>query len=407
MPMSMKLIPAVLALVMCSSQAVYAQTAAASSSLPQEGELNRNGLTMAWWAQSSVNPRRDSLEYFTADEQCVYIQSNTGVITCLHGEQGRKMWYRLVGLPDQQSFPVTTNEKEVLVSIGVNLYSLKKDTGQTLWQLVCEEPPSTSPEMDDNFIYVGTIDGSVWGYDLQQVRHLYPRGMLPQWTIRSRLWNFQTPDLIISPPIPQGDNVVFASRRGIVYSLVGENKQLRWQLEAGNEIETPLGHSGERIFVADRNARMLCVNIESGAVQWTFAAGAAIKQQPRVVGNDVYVVPHREGLTSIAVNSGGVNWQQTQATAFVTATDAHVYARDHGGNLLILDRETGQVKSSINLRQFPLQVSNDRTDRIYLASTTGTVIALREIGSEYPVYHLHPERRPILPEFAVDEEAAE
>lgn len=406
MPMSTKLIPAVIAIVMCCGQTVHAQFAT-TSSLPNEGELNRIGLTMAWWAQASINPRKDKIEYFTADEQCVYLQSSAGIVTCLHGEQGRKLWYRLVGIPDQQSFPVTTNEKEVLVTIGVNLYSLKKDTGQTLWQLTCDEPPSTSPDMDDNFIYVGTIDGSVWGYNLLEVQKLYPRGMLPQWTIRTRMWNFQTPDLIISPPIPHGDNVVFASRRGIVYSLVGANKQLRWQLEAGNEIHTPLGHSGDRIFVADRNARMLCVNIESGSVLWTFAGGSPINQQPRVVGNDVYVVPHREGLTSVAINSGGVSWQQPQATAFVTATDAHVYARDHGGNLLVLDRESGQILSSVNLRNFPLQVSNDRTDRIYLASTTGTVIALREIGSEYPAYHLYPERRPILPEFASEEAAEE
>lgn len=45
-------------------------------------------------------------------------------------------------------------------------------------------------------------------------------------------------------------------------------------------------------------------------------------------------------------------------------------------------------------------------DRIFLASPSGLVVALRERGRSFPQYHMFPERRPILPEFAPDPPAA-
>ncbi|WP_437230902.1 PQQ-binding-like beta-propeller repeat protein [Planctomicrobium sp. SH661] len=399
MPLSIRLLSAVAALSICLQSA-----SAQGTFLPDEGELNRLGLTMSWWGQAGVNASRDNVEFFTADEQNVFVQSSTGMLSSFHGELGRKLWTRLVGTPDQQSYPVTTSDQEVLVTIGLHLYSLDKRTGKTQWELIVSEYPSTSPEMDEKQIFVGTLDGSVLAYDLPKVRSLYQRGMLPQWTVRARMWNFQTPDLIISPPIPAGDDVVFASKRGIVYSLKAQSKELKYQLEAGNLILTPLGYSKDKLFVADRNARMLCMNTATGSVIWTFAGGTPIAQQPRAVDRFVYVVPHREGLTSLATASGVQQWQQPVATSFVAASETRVYARDESKNLLVLDRATGKLIGSMNMRNYPIHAANDRTDRIYLSSPGGTVIALREIGSDYPVYHLHPERRPILPELAPEEE---
>jgi len=399
MPSLLRLFPLTVVLLLSWQASVQAQ----KMRLPSEGELNRQGLTMSWWGQAGVNPQRDTVEFFTADEQNVFIQSTTGLITCFHGELGKRQWSQLVGAPEQQSYPLTTSDEDVVVIIGLHLHALKKDSGRKIWELVVNEYPSTAPTIDEEHIFVGTIDGSVLAYHLPKIQSLYKRGMLPQWATRAFLWNFKTPDLIVSPPISAGKEVVFASRRGIVYSLKSENKQLHYQLETGNEIKTPVGYSKDQIFVADRFARMLCMNLSNGKVQWVFTGGSPIQQQPRVVGDAVYVIPRYEGLISIARKSGVQNWQQSQATSFVAASETHVYARDENKNLLVLDRTSGQITGTINVRNFEMHAANDRTDRIFLASRDGVVVAIREVGSEYPLYHLYPERRPILPEFAPEE----
>lgn len=381
------------------------QAQAQGLSLPREADLNRLGLTMSWWAQAGVNPNRETVEFFTADEQNVFVQSTSGIITSFHGELGKRLWSQLVGIPEQQSYPATTSDQEVLVAIGLHLHSFKKDNGRKMWELVVKDYPSAAPEMTDDNLFIGTIDGSVLAYDLAKVQRLYTRGMLPQWDYRAYMWKFQASDLIISPPISFGDSVVFASKRGTVYSLKNQNKQLKYQLEIGDTIQTPLGYSRDRLFVADRYARMLCMNAQSGQVQWTYTGGAAMKRAPRVVGESVYLAPRHEGLISLAVKGGIFQWKQPLADIFVAASETRVYARDDSKNLLVLDRETGKLIGSLGMRNFDLQVENDRTDRVFLASSSGTVLALREMGSEYPLYHLHPERRPILPEFAPEDDA--
>lgn len=376
-------------------------------SIPSENALNRQGLTLAWWAQASINPARDTVQFLTADEQNVFVQSTSGVVSSFHGELGRKLWTQLIGRPDQQSYPATSSDQEVLITIGLHLFALNKDNGRRAWELTMPEYPATSPTIDGKYIFAGTVKGGVFAFDEEKVRDLYQRGMLPTWTTRAELWNFQATDQIVSPPISLGNNVIFASEKGTVYSVSRLNKELKYQLETGNIIRAPIGYSKDRVFVADRNARMLCINTNSGQVTWTFSGGSPIIQQPRAVGGHVFIAPHREGLTCLSLTSGALQWQQKLAHAFVAASETRVYAVDANGELLILDRKTGSLTGTLNLRDFPVYVSNDRTDRIFLGTTTGTLLSLREIGSTYPVYHLYPERRPLLPEFAPEEPAEE
>lgn len=387
------------ALLLCST-AAYAQVARI---LPSESELNRVGLTMAWWGQAAVDPSRDRVDFLTADEQAVYIQSSTGILTTFHGETGRRLWSQLLGAPGQQGFPVSTNDTDVLVAIGMNLYAHDKLTGRRLWELRMQDHPSASPTVNDSQIFVGTTNGSVYSYNLSKVRELYREGRLPQWAIQAKMWRFQSPAEIVSPPVASRGTVTFASEVGILYGMTANEMQLRYQLETSGRIRTSLGYSQDYIFVADSNWRLYCVEQATGRVVWVFSSGSPIRQKPKVVGSHVYVVPHREGLAAVSLESGRATWQQAAATQVVAVTEKHVYASDINDRLLILDRSNGRVQATLNVSQLPLRVSNERTDRIYLASPTGLVIGLRELSSDLPVYHLYPERRPILPELATDE----
>jgi len=372
---------------------------------PSESELARNGLTMAWWGQAVVDPKRDRITFASSDEQNVYLQASSGIITTFNAETGRKLWSNLIGSPDQVGYKAVTNDEQMLFAVGMHIYSLDKMTGELVWDLKVPNHPSTSPEIDESQIYVGTVDGSVFSYDLHNVQMLHEKGMLPQWTNRAKMWRFKTPSEVISPPISSGTTVSFASDRGILYGLSYKDKGLKFQFETDGKIEAPLGRTREFVFVPDTRSRMYCISQVNGRVKWSFSSGAPIRQQPIGVGKQLFAIPHREGLVSISIASGFVQWQQKQATEFLAASETRVYASDISNNLLILDRSTGDIIGVMPMRGFTLRVNNDRTDRIVLGTESGTFMGLRETGSEFPLYHLYPERQPILPLFA-DEEAA-
>ncbi|SFI04192.1 outer membrane protein assembly factor BamB family protein [Planctomicrobium piriforme] len=395
----------VLAAVVCLVTQQVASAQFIKRPLPNENELNRLGLTMAWWGQATVNPALDQVEYFEADEQNVYVQSSTGMISTFHGETGRRMWSQLVGAPNQQGFPVTSSETEVLLGVGMKVFALDKTTGEMRWELILPSPPSAPPKGDDDFLYVATLNSKILAYDARKLRTLTVRGMMPQWANRSELWTFQMPLPSNSSPIPAGENVVFSSDKGMIYSLGATHKELRFQLEVGGKMSAPLAYSRDYVFACDTHSRLLCVNIKNGRVVWAFSSGAPIRRQPHVVGSQVFATVPREGLTSLSVTTGLQQWYQPRATDVIAVSDKRVYAGDPDENVLILDRETGQILAQMRLRDFPIRVHNDRTDRLYLASPGGTIVALRELGSDFPVYHLYPERRPILPLLAPDEPA--
>lgn len=374
-----------------------------SQLLPTEEMLNRYNLTLSWWGQAVVDRRRDKVQFLTADEQNVYVQANSSVITTFGGESGRRLWSLLLGAPDRVGFPASSNDEQLLISVGMQVHALDKMTGRELWQMRPVNHPSASPSVDHEQIYIGTVDGSVYTYDLRKVHDLARERRLPRWIQRARLWNFKSPREIVSPPIASGMTLTFASQEGIVYGVNRKNKRLKFQFESDGQIKTPIGYSKEVILVADTNARMYCLDVETGRIRWIFSSSSPIRQEPQVIGRQVFAIPHREGMVALSLANGQQLWEQPRVTEFLAASDTRVYASDLAGNVLILNRENGSIIGTLPLRHFSHRVRNDRTDRVFLSTESGTVIALRERDSEYPVFHLYPERRPILPEFGPED----
>jgi hypothetical protein len=100
-------------------------------------------------------------------------------------------------------------------------------------------------------------------------------------------------------------------------------------------------------------------------------------------------------------------WGQTLSN-FLAVIGGNVAAGDEQGNLVIVSRESrksAEVVGSMPLRRYTVRIGNDRTDRIYLSTDSGLVVCLRQIGHSFPVFHRHPDRLPLLPEFEPDDGA--
>lgn len=91
---------------------------------------------------------------------------------------------------------------------------------------------------------------------------------------------------------------------------------------------------------------------------------------------------------------------------FVGATKNLVFVTDNQGQLAVMASKDGAQIGSLPMKDFPVRYGNELTDRIYAATKTGLVVCIREQNKEFPSYHMFPERQPILPEFASDDEAA-
>ncbi len=382
--------------VLCSSQGARAQCLC--EGIPTERELSRLGLELSWWNQATLDPHQDETRHLTADEDGVYLQSRSGIITAFSAESGERLWSSLLGEANSPSYPAVTNEEQVLLAAGMSMFAINKQTGRREWQLTLPHHPSTSPGVDERKAYIGTLDGSLYAFDLRQIRKLYEEQLLPEWTNVATSWRYQAAQEITSTPLSNGRVVNFGSLDGSLYSVSVTNGRLQFQFETNGPIRTPVGFNADSLFVASDDGRFSCLNIENGKLRWSFVTGLPIRRSPRIVGPWVFLTPERGGMFCLNTDSGRRLWRNNEAVEFLGATRERVYGVDSLGNLLVMSPEDGAILARLCLRAFPVRVNNEETDRIFMASQRGLVIALKEVGSGFPVYHRNPERRPVLPE---------
>lgn len=403
-----------------------AQSVGAGSSLPTAQLLDRFGLERAWWSQATLRAGRDKLEHLTHDEDLVYVQSSSGLVTAFDAETGRRAWAHQLGRRDQHSQPITSNEGVALAVHGLHMYAIQKSNGDVLWTVRLPGAASTSPSADRNHVYVGMVDGSVYAFDLKKIHELYNQNRLPQWSHQTIKWRYQTAREVTTPPLPAtvpnqpaiagapgrtnstsqsgtARVVNFASRDKSLYSVDAERRTLNFQFETDSASSAPLTHKDGYLFLPTGDFRIYAINELNGRIRWDFMTGLPVRKQPKVIDDDLFLILHGGGVVTISATTGERKWSAPRATEFLAATPSIVFASGPIGGVLLLSREDGAALGTLPLRQFQHRISNDRTDRLYLATDSGLVVCLRERGREFPIYYRYPEQRPIIPEFASDE----
>ena len=84
----------------------------------------------------------------------------------------------------------------------------------------------------------------------------------------------------------------------------------------------------------------------------------------------------------------------------VSVTNRAVYVIDSAGRLVTVNRKTGNIVAQTMYSDLSVPIRNSLTDRVYLSTTSGRVVCLKESGIDFPIYHQNPQRKPIMPEVA-------
>ena len=394
---------AALAMLAIASSSAFAQ----SRTLPTSQDLAKFGLERAWWSQATLDVGQDHVQYMVLDEQSLYVQSSGGIITAFDSETGQKRWAVQLGRQNTPSQACVSNDDKVLAIVGTTLYALDKFDGELIWKLTLPNSASTSPSVDNRRLYYGTLDGSVYAYDLKKIEELHNDNLLPQWTNIALVWRYKAAGEITTQPLSNELTLNFASRDKSLYSLTAANRKLQWQFETDRAVSAPLGHSPGFVYLASEDFNVFCIRQDTGSVRWQFVAGIPIKKEVRVIGNNCYVFPHRGGVFCISKNSGERRWKKSYMEDFVGATKNLVFLTDNLGHVSILASSDGAPIGALKLQSFSVRYGNELTDRLYMATKSGLVICLREQNKEFPTYHMFPERQPILPEFASDDPAVD
>ena len=107
-------------------------------------------------------------------------------------------------------------------------------------------------------------------------------------------------------------------------------------------------------------------------------------------------------MFQIDAETGIERWRSPHLTRFVAASPDRLYGTDPLGNLVILDRDTGNLVGALDTNAFELAAVN--TENVYLISRSGLIVCLREYGLDEPAAVSPADPEPPLPDAETEEE---
>ena len=252
---------------------------------------------------------------------------------------------------------------------------------------------------------------------LPSLRDLYSASDKSSPTRIKYEWELLTGGMVDQPVVLTGDpavpnldrlssatgRVIFTAHRD---SLEGLNA-ITTEYVATANVSAPLVAQGDVIYVATADNNLISLSIrelrqptQAGNTLpvGKFTTGGPVEQKPVLTDDSVYVVGTRYGLIRLRRSSLLPMWTEMLAdgrvrprpnvdvTRVLAVNSSFVYALDRQGRLLVLDAARGQTLSALPVEGFDFHVTNELTDRLYLASGNGLLISLHDRRRRAPEF---------------------
>ncbi len=408
--------------------------------LPSADVLERLNLKLAWTAFAPVENRRDGLLSVQVapiridgkPQMRLLVQTRSGVVVEFDGETGQQLWRLRVGNPGTAAHGLGFNNADVAAVRGPELYGINRKDGTLRWKMSLRGVPAVTPLMDARHLYLNINTDRVEFYDLPLERDGAP--------ILARTHRTSIP--LQLEPAQSGVYLFYPSPRGSVSVLDKETSGLAVRYDTGAGLSAGPGvHEAEAgVYIGSRDANLYGYSLIQGEASWRFTTGTPVERKPFVNDEDVYATAtqkgvfrlNRRGLTStrltellerrgfatspqidevikeltpkkqdgnpasilslmlqkryltedqkskLRYRAGEDVWVNPEGDRVVAVNPKFVYAMDVAGRLLVIDRDRGRTLSRFDMRGYPVGISNELTDRLYLGAHNGLLICLRD-----------------------------
>jgi outer membrane protein assembly factor BamB len=404
---------------------------------PPRELLDRLNLKMSYRTYVPMDGRHDGLATVQLAGRNLFVQTRSGLVTLLDAETGAAAWRQRVGKPYVAEHALAFNSREVYVVNNVYLYALDRLTGAVNWYFRLSEGVAAPPVADENMIFIATPTGRLTAYLLPRpdllaagvtvrktvpalregrgstttVSHLTPSVREATTTGEeggpqpTRVWTEVASLRLELPILATRDRLLAPTPNGFVLGLSklltsGQPSPMVYRFSTESPIRVPAGYFDGIAYVGGEDASLYALETGGGRLRWRHTAGVPISRRPAVTDEDVYIVAGKQGMTRLDRITGEPKWRiptreglaESNAAAdyFLAANPKYVYALDASGHFLVLERRRGVALSGFDSRDFVFPISNDVTDRIYLAANNGLIVCLHD--RDYPRAIRHHKR---------------
>lgn len=380
---------------------IQAQSTVAGTTLPSRTALSRLGLERQWITMAPVAGTEQVLR-ISRGKDFFFVQTSEGVLHVYEAESGRPRWSAQVGDRSTRALPISQNSYAVFASSANILTAFDRETGREIWRENLSVLPSSGTAANDEHLLVGLENGKVRCYDLKETQPKGPDRIRAKPAIA---WDVATGGAVFTRPIVSDQLSCFGSSDGKVYVNMTHDATPLFRIPTSGPIGQELGTHGTRVLLApSADDDLYAIDVLTAKVLWTFPSGKPISQGPIVAQDEIFVMNDAGGLSSLEPKSGTARWTtSTDQGKLLGVSPTKVYLLSQDNDLTVVSRESGQMlldpaatyqRAGLNLRDFTLSFPEKFDDRLYLATPSGLLVCLREIGANSPRVLRHPEAKP-------------
>jgi outer membrane protein assembly factor BamB len=322
-----------------------------------------------------------AIETFVVPQITLYATSHRGMVHAIDGETGRTLWTTLAGNPGYPTTAAGANDNFVAVCNGSTLYCMLANDGKITWSQQTIGSPGAGPALSDTHLFVPMVNGQVESFLLEN----------PKQPVKI----YKSVGRCMVQPVVSTNSVAWPTDVGNLYVASSHGGGLRFRMQSAEPVTAPPAFLNEKVYAASRDGYVFCLGERKGNILWRFTTGDTISKSPIGLINTVYVVSDHDVMFAMDADSPVERWVASGISSYVAGNDKRLYCLDVRGNLTVLDAASGSRLGSLPTAQCDVPINNYQTDRIYLATSTGVIQALRETDLPFPLVHfqLEPQQK--------------
>ncbi len=233
----------------------------------------------------------------------------------------------------------------------------------------------SSPLIHESIVYCPDNAGSMAAYDLFSGKEI---------------WKQKDGGQYHSKPIVYKDQLIYGTAFGRVYSRNLLSGELKYSVDLGAAVETKASLFEGRVLFQTRNHKIVVLDVESGKILWSYTRSVPFvttlqgASTPVVYLGKVYVGFADGHVLAFSLEDGNLLWDKAIGIGqkFVDVDLTPVFVKDKmfiaswGGNLLILNPDTGDTKQEIEyqITRAPFFFK----DKILLSLVNGEMVVLNQ-----------------------------
>lgn len=275
----------------------------------------------------------------------VYAASHDGIVKRLDAESGKRQWQVKTKLPI--SGGVAVDDDQVFIgTLNGEAIALSADDGRELWRAPLSSEVLSAPRSNGDMVVVHCYDGRVYG-----LRH----------DTGERVWEYESqhPRLTLrgtAAPLMISELAIVGLASGKLIALDAETGILRWEqrvaiAQGRSEIErivdiegTPV-LDGQLLFAVSYQGRVVVLEAASGRILWRKEASSYVGLA-QGFGN-VYVAEANGKLSAYKINDGSLQWQLEDLAwrklSAPATLGAYTVVADYDGYIHLVSQVDGRI----------------------------------------------------------------